>query len=116
MKRLKRLYVQSQTLGIVLVALIKEKGFEKTLFHLSSYPLQSFFYDTQGKELFGNELKREVDALIDYAKKNQRIFWYCEGNKKSRRKQPSSQVTSLPTPEEIWTELERARTSKKVVR
>lgn len=111
---MKRLYVRSHTPRIVLVALIKEEEFERALFYLSTSPLQSFLYETQGKELYGNKLKKEVDELIDYAKKNQKIFWYCEGNRKSRKKQPTSQITSLPTPGEVWTEFDRARTSQKL--
>lgn len=112
---MKRLYIRSHTPKIVLVACIKEgeEEFERALFHLSIFPLQGFLYETHRKELYGKELKREVDALIGYAKKHQKNFWYCEDNEKSRSKQPTSEIASLPTMGEIWTELERTRTTQR---
>lgn len=101
---MKRLYVRSHTPKIVLVATYKdEKDFQCALLHLSAFPLQAFLYETQKRELRGNELEQELTALIAYAKKIKKEFWCIElDEEKLSRQKLDQRISSTPTVKTIW--------------
>jgi hypothetical protein len=88
-----------------------ESVFEGALLHLSAFPLQAFLYETQKRELYGDELRAELRSLISYAKKNKKTFWFrTQMDWNVRRLQ--RKIASLPVLCEVWKEFDKNRSSK----
>ena len=106
-----RLYVRSHTPKIVLVAAYEdEKGFQDELLHLSTFPLQALLYETQGRELRGDDLKQELMELISYAKKIKEEFWCIAHDEENLSRQELDQrISSTPTVEIVWRKFQKTR-------